>query len=111
MFNVITAVRDVRGHIETACGEMAHELATPAGMRGTEWADRIRAAKKRGVRDIPGWLADELYNDAAGLSDMMGDRIYDVTGGDRANMAAVFTELERIGHPAMVAAVKILRGE
>ena len=38
---------------------------------------QIEQAKKDGVVDIPGWLADEIYNDEDTLSDLMGDHIFD----------------------------------
>ena len=42
-----------------------------------EWQKRIKKAKKDGVTDIKGWLADEYYNDVDTLQDLCGDRIHD----------------------------------
>ena len=42
-----------------------------------QWKKRIKKAKKDGVTDIKGWLADEYYNDVDTLQDLCGDRIFD----------------------------------
>ena len=62
---------DVKSYVETAVGEMGYDEYLQE-----EYKSRIKEAKRHGVRDIGGWLADELYNDAGTVNDLSGDNIY-----------------------------------
>jgi len=63
----------------------AHELATDSyeeyKMTGSLYDDstlkKIQELELKKVRDIPGALADMIYNDKGFLTDMIGDRVYD----------------------------------
>ena len=63
--------RSAVSYVEEAVGEMGYDRFTQE-----EYSEEIKQAKKRGVRDIGGWLADELYNDAGLVEDLAGDRMY-----------------------------------
>lgn len=107
-FNLREVVNEVRSHVETACGEMASDMVSPSsGFLDNTWAKRIKAAKRKGVRDIQGWLADELFNDPATVADLMGDRIYDATRGSEKWTEEVYAELAK--NPNFKKAVDILR--
>lgn len=60
-------------YVEDAVGEMGYDKWVQ-----DEHSEKIAAAKKQGVRDIGGWLADEFYNDAGVVEDLAGDRMYDL---------------------------------
>ena len=94
-------------HLQDACGEIACEASRPGS--GFDYAARIRKAKKAGVQDIAGWLADELYNDADTVEDLLGDRLYDDTHNDKELRNAVLDCLAKNAHPAMIIAVNNLR--
>ena len=101
---------EVRSHVETACGEIASDMTgSSSGFLDEEWEKKIKAAKRKGVRDIQGWLADELYNDADTLQDLMGDKIHDLTGGDDDRYNAVLDVLMERAFPAMLKACTELR--
>ncbi len=101
---------DVRSYVETAVGEMASDMTGPSsGFLDEAWSKKIKAAKRNGVRDIQGWLADELYSDADTLSDLIGDRLCDATNGDKALYNAVLDVLSERAHTGMVKACAELR--
>ena len=49
----INSYYDIVNYVQTAVGEMGYCEYTQE-----DYADRIKKAKRRGVRDIGGWLAD-----------------------------------------------------
>lgn len=65
--------------IQEAVGDMAYDMDEQdiSSCYGKEWRKKILKAKKNGVTDIKGWLADEFYNDPKVLQDLCGDRIFD----------------------------------
>ena len=65
--------QEIESWIQNAVGDMAFDHT----FLDEEWQVKIRKAKKRGVTDIQGWLADEFYNDVDTLRDLMGDQIHD----------------------------------
>ena len=67
----INSYYDIVNHVQTAVGEMGYCEYTQE-----DYADLIKKAKRRGVTDIGGWLADELYNDADVVNDLVGDQLY-----------------------------------
>jgi hypothetical protein len=64
---------DIVSYVEIAVGEMGYDEYMQE-----EYASKIKQAKKDGVRDIGGWLADELYNDAGMVNDLVGDKLHDL---------------------------------
>jgi len=99
-FNPTAVAREIAGFLQDAMADVASgmlEFPDPED----KWGPRIAAARKRRIGDLHGWLADELYNDADILSDLIGDRVCDAArGGDEA-YNAVLAELARTGHTAM----------
>ena len=69
---MFTNLYDIVNHIQTACSEMGYCEYTQE-----DYKKQIKAARRRGVRDIGGWLGDELYNDAGLINDLAGDSLYD----------------------------------
>jgi hypothetical protein len=105
-----TIARNVRSHVETAVGEIAHDMLSPgSGFLDDKWKKRVAKARKEGCQDICGWLADELYNDPDTLTDLMGDKIYEAVNGNREDYLGVLLVLERNAFPGMKKAVKNLR--
>ena len=69
----INSYSDIVNHVQTAVGEMGY-----CEFMQEEYASKIKKAKRSGVRDIGGWLADELYNDAETVNDIVGDQLYNL---------------------------------
>ena len=67
----INSYSDIVNHVQTAVGEMGYDE-----FMQEEYASKIKKAKRSGVSDIGGWLADELYNDAGIVGDIVGDQLY-----------------------------------
>lgn len=84
MFGQFDSYGSIVNHVETAVSEVAYE-----DFAFEEFADKIREARKRGVRDVRGWLADELYNDSDLVCDLVGDALYEFVSnqGDDPNKA------------------------
>ena len=57
MFSQFNSLGSIVSHVENAVSEVAYSYPD-------EFPELVKRARKQGVRDIPGWLADELYNDA-----------------------------------------------
>jgi hypothetical protein len=64
---------DISQWLQDAVGDLAYDHFPME----PKWDRKIRQAKKDGVTDIKGWLADEYYNDVDTLMDLVGDRIFD----------------------------------
>jgi len=60
---------ECRSYLESAAGEVAMDAAK---YPEPDVKKKIAKAKKAGVRDIEGWLADEFYNDAGFIEDFLG---------------------------------------
>lgn len=68
---VQAAAAAVVNYVQIAVGEMGYSEYIQ-----DEWSAEISRAKSRGVTDVGGWLADELYNDVGTVQDLAGDRMY-----------------------------------
>ena len=66
----INSYSDIVNYVQNAVGEMGYDE-----FMQEEYASKIKKAKRSGVRDIGGWLADELYNDAETVNDIVGDQL------------------------------------
>ena len=96
--------------IQDAVGDV-----TDCDTMDSKWQKRIKKAKKDGVTDIKGWLADEYYNDVDTLQDLCGDRIFDaateIAGGPWGNpdhneaFIAIANKMKERAHPALVTAL------
>ena len=101
-FDATKIACDLLGWLQEAVGDMAADMTSQgSGFLDDKWDKRIKTAKKAKVRDIVGWLADELYNDADTVSDLLGDKVYDACPGGLMQRAAVYNELVRMGHRAV----------
>jgi hypothetical protein len=83
----------VHAFLQDACSDLAYTV-DPEFFEG-KIAAALDQAKREGVRDIKGWLADYLYNDPDTLHDFAGDKICDLTDGDEVLAAEVLKELKR----------------
>jgi len=70
---------DIIDYIQDACGEVGYECGNPKNFhyQDPDMQKKILKAKKNGVTDVTGWLADEYYDDVNFLQDFAGDRIHD----------------------------------
>ncbi len=69
----INSYYDIVNHVQTAVGEMGYCEFTQE-----DYADLIKKAKRRGVTDIGGWLADELYNNSSLVNDLVADQLFEL---------------------------------
>lgn len=80
-FDATAIAREIANHVDAAVGQVAYDNWETFQDMGKCWDEETTAHIKRlqreGVRDIPGRLADDLYNDADTLQDLMGDQIHD----------------------------------
>ena len=69
----INSYYDIVNHVQNAVGEMGYCEYTQE-----DYADLIKKAKRRGVTDIGGWLADELYNNSSVVNDLVADQLFEL---------------------------------
>ena len=69
----INSYSDIVNYVQIAVGEMGYDE-----FMQEEYASKIKKAKRNGVRDIGGWLSDELYNDAGTINDLVSDKLHDL---------------------------------
>ena len=69
-------IRQLRHYAEEACGEIAFEAIKDSDGWGYE--KQIKQLKRAGVTDIIGSLADQIFNDADTMSDLLGDKVSDL---------------------------------
>jgi len=55
------AADDICGWLQDAVGDMANDYSYLC--MDSQWSNKIKHAKKDGVTDLKGWLADEYYNE------------------------------------------------
>lgn len=67
---------DIRSWVGDAVGDMAANYKDFIWM-DSKWKKRVENAKRNGVIDLKGWLADEYYSDPDMMQDMAGDRVHD----------------------------------
>ncbi|HCX24597.1 MAG: hypothetical protein CMB80_03590 [Flammeovirgaceae bacterium] len=73
-------IRQLRSYVEEAVGEMAYMAEDPySGF--DDLHTRIKKLRRAGVRDAAGALGDELFNESSTVSDLVGDRLYDLVHG------------------------------
>ncbi len=101
---------EVMSYVSDAVGDMANDmLSQGSGFLDDNWDKKIKTARRNGVRDLLGWLSDELYSDADTLSDLMGDKIYELTGGDNKLRDLVLDVLSLHAHSGLKKAITELR--
>jgi hypothetical protein len=92
------------GYLQDACGDAASGMLECPGW-DDKWDGKIKHARKLDIRDIHGWLSDEMWSDADTLEDLVGDHVADLAGGDEALKNAIYSELQKHAHPALKTAI------
>lgn len=110
---------EISNWIQDAVGDLAYEMH-PQDIRmcyGNKWAAKIKKAKRDGVIDLRGWLADEMYSDCDILQDLCGDRLFDaateICGTARnpyhsLHFIAIAEKMKENAHTALVIALNKL---
>jgi len=84
---------------ETAAHEVATDSYEEYKMTGSLYdkstLKKIQELELKKVKDIPGALADMLYNDKGFLEDMIGDRVYDA-GKDKEERIQIINKLKNM---------------
>jgi hypothetical protein len=106
-FDAKAVAGQIEGHLSDACADVAANLIRFPDL-DEKWAKKVKAAKRKGVSDVAGWLADEIYNDADSVQDLIGDQLHDLTNGDDER-DAVLDVLAKGAHPALLVACEALR--
>jgi hypothetical protein len=103
--------KDIASKIINWCADVASDAAYSMadGFMDDKWKRKINQAKKRGVRDIQGWLADEIYNDKDIMHDLIGDRVWDECGKDIELRNLVIGEISNCGGVFTVVAKELRR--
>jgi hypothetical protein len=71
--SILDSYCEITDYVQTACFELAYDSSAESN-----YPSLFNKARRTGVRDIKGWLADELYNDRTTVRDLVGDRLYDL---------------------------------
>jgi len=97
--------REVYQWIQDAVGDIAYDewkiYKENSSLPYDDSGKRIKKLLKEGVTDIPGRLADDYYNDAELLGDIVGDRIYDKARGNTEDIVKIAEALKEKSHPAL----------
>lgn len=102
--------RELLYFAQEAVGDMASDmLSDSSGFLDDKWSKKIQKAKKKGVRDILGWLADELYNDPDTLEDLLGNKLFEACGVDGELRNQVLDVLNDKSFSGLKTAIKSLR--
>ena len=110
--------KEIDSYLQDAASEAA--FSTPLDLFEPYLQKKMRKAKKDGVTDIKGWLADEIYNDVNFLHDIAGDQIHDACmslgikySSKEFNLTFVriACSLAENSHTALKQACKMLVGE
>ena len=104
---------DIGQWLQDAVGDIAYDHFP----MDPKWQRKVAAAKKAGVTDLKGWLADEYYNDPDTLQDLVGDQIYDAASEIKRQdpacehdylFMAIATEMRKDCHRALGIALRKL---
>ncbi len=99
---------DLISYAESACGDMAGGVCDYPDL-DDEWGGRVKEARRRGIRDVRGYIADEFYEDVDAMADLCGDHLCDLAGGDVAKRNAVLDILAKRGNKWAQVAAKLRR--
>ena len=111
-----SAASDICSWVQDAVGDMANDYSYLC--MDSQWSAKVERAKKDGITDLKGWLADEYYNDVDTLEDLCGDRIHDAATQTLGRYEQPFhdmifvlicLEMEKHSHPALIRALKKMR--
>lgn len=103
-----SAASEISSWIQDAVSDIAYGEAE---FQDEETKKKFAKAKKKGVTDLHGWYADELYNDVDTLRDLIGDRICDAAEGKGmkerwGNMVLIAEAMKDNSHSALTLALK-----
>ena len=96
--------REIKSWLEDAVGDAANDIIKYPDDDWHGKKSKIMKAKRQGVADLSGWLADELYNEVSTICDLIGDRVYDSSRSNPADAIAILNKIKEHGHSALVAA-------
>lgn len=98
-FNAEEYLNELKSQLTDAAGDYAFESVAAANNNIYESEDTytyITKGRKEGVRDLEGYVADELYNDAFWVRNQIGDRIFshaqDIDRRDARNVTIKMAE-------------------
>ena len=99
-------VRAIISNVEEACSDMAYEQWREYRECGDSLWDRatgsaIKDKQLAGVRDIPGSLTDDYYNDPEFCEGILGDQIYDMANGKPERIVELAKAVKEYSHKAM----------
>ena len=106
------SAEEIHNWIQDAVGDMANDYSYLC--MDSKWSVKIEHAKKDGVIDLKGWLADAYYNDVPTLEDLCGDRIHDaattILGKYKQPyhdmiFCLICLEMSQRAHPALIRAL------
>ena len=104
---------DIRNHLETAAHESAHELYFEFIKVGSIYdkkaENRFIEMGRKGIRDIPGAYADEIFENPSFIEDMVGDKIYELapTKEQRLKILDQLDEMKKINNGWDIALQKL----
>lgn len=102
VFNPKIVADVLQSYAQDAVGDVASSMLDPMGAgveEGDKWDKKIKKARKAGVGDLHGWLADELYSDPDMIEDLIGDQLHDNCAGDNSRMIEVLAYILRTTNP------------
>jgi len=108
-------VSDMESRLSCAAGEVAMEAFEQfeedryCFMMTPKYARWIMKAKRLHVRDIEGWLADEIFNDAELIRDFFGDWSFDYSEKEEERQE-IFKYLHENGREPVITAMEDLLG-
>lgn len=111
-FDPKRVAQELSGFLQDAVGDVASAMLDPMGAgveEGDKWDRKIKAARKKRVQDLHGWLADKLYNDADTISDLIGDKLHENCEGNKEKQLQVLAILSERTHAGMRKACDSLR--
>ena len=99
---IAQAAREIGDWLQDAVGDCTFEASEDDIIYsyGDKYAKKIRDARRNGVVDLTGWLADEFYSDPDIVSDLVGDRLFDSASTDE-DRCAVARVLRNGAHEAL----------
>ena len=72
------------------------------------WAERINGAQAKGVKDLKGWLTEELCNDSAALKELLDNPLRVAAGSNEMLRREILQELLKEEHLPLKAAGEAL---
>ena len=90
------SAQTVANFVRNGVGDMTYDHVRMWRDQGCVGEPELDKLKAKGVQDIEGCYADDMYNDKFLLADMMGDRVHDACEGDEEKMKEMYVVLRGI---------------